>query len=69
MCMVLWEGGCVVLFGGCVTGGACMTGACMTGGVHGMHAPPPVNRITDRCKNITFAQTTFAGGNKWLFLP
>ena len=25
--------------------------------------PPPVNRITDRCKNITFAQTTFAGGN------
>ena len=24
---------------------------------------PPVNRITDRCKNITLPQTSFAGGN------
>ena len=24
--------------------------------------PPPVNRITDRCKNITLPQTSFAGG-------
>ena len=23
--------------------------------------PPPVNRITDRCKNITLPQTLFAG--------
>ena len=42
---------------------------CFGGGVHGWscdtHAPP-VNRITDRCKNITFAQTTFAGGNKYV---
>ena len=26
--------------------------------------PPPVNRMTDRCKNITLPQTSFAGGNK-----
>ena len=24
----------------------------------------PVNRMTDRCKNITLPQTSFAGGNK-----
>ena len=24
---------------------------------------PPVNRMTDRCKNITLPQTSFAGGN------
>ena len=27
-------------------------------------SPPPVNRITDRCKNITFTQLRFADGNK-----
>ena len=26
--------------------------------------PPPVNRMTNRCKNITLPQTSFAGGNK-----
>ena len=26
-------------------------------------AHPPVNRITDTCKNITLPQTSFAGGN------
>ena len=26
---------------------------------------PPVNRITDTCKNITLPQTLFAGGKKW----
>ena len=25
---------------------------------------PPVNRMTDRCKNITLPQTSFAGGKK-----
>ena len=25
---------------------------------------PPVNRMTDRCKNITLPQTSFAGGNE-----
>ena len=24
--------------------------------------PPPVNRMTDACKNITVSQTSFAGG-------
>ena len=28
----------------------------------GNHARPPVNRITNRCKNITLPQTSFAGG-------
>ena len=27
---------------------------------------PPVNRMTDRCKNITLSQTSFAGGNNIL---
>ena len=26
--------------------------------------PPPVNRMTNRCKNITLPQTSFAGGKK-----
>ena len=26
--------------------------------------PPPVNRMINRCKNITLPQTSFAGGNK-----
>ena len=25
--------------------------------------PPPVNRMTNMCKNITLPQTSFAGGN------
>ena len=27
------------------------------------HRAPPVNRMTDRCKNITLPQTSFGGGN------
>ena len=26
--------------------------------------PPPVDRLTDTCKNITFPQTSFAGGKE-----
>ena len=33
----------------------------------GMH--PLVNRMTDRCKNITLPQTSFAGGNHQLDRP
>ena len=36
------------------------------GGCHARHAGiphPPVNRMTNRCKNITLPQTSFAGGN------
>ena len=29
----------------------------------GSQPPPPVNRMTDRCKNITLPQTSFASGN------
>ena len=28
------------------------------------HSPTPVNRMTDRCKNMTLAQNYFAGRNK-----
>ena len=37
-------------------------GLYLPGGVHlpGGY-PPPVNRMTDRCKNITLAQTSFCG--------
>ena len=50
-------------------------GVCLPGGVPawGLYLPrgrgylsrysPPVNRMTDRCKNITLPQTSFAGGN------
>ena len=31
-------------------------------GMLGYHIPP-VNRMTNRCKNITLPQTSFAGGN------
>ena len=31
--------------------------------------PPPVNRMIDRCKNITLPQTSFAGGNNMVCTP
>ena len=34
--------------------------ACLPGHAH----PPSVNRMTNRCKNITLPQTSFAGDNK-----
>ena len=30
---------------------------------HALRQTPPVNRMTNRCKNITLPQTSFAGGN------
>ena len=67
VCVCL-EGVC--LPGGCLPGGVCRRSGClpvggylpMEGGVYpgrgrlgGVHLPPPsVNRMTDRCKNITF---------------
>ena len=42
-------------------------GVCIQGSLHPMGGgwDPfiPVNRMTDRCKNITLPQTSFAGGN------
>ena len=47
-------------------------GASLAGGLPGRGGLPPcteaeplpVNRMTDRCKNITLLQTSFAGGNE-----
>ena len=51
-----------------VEGGLCPRGSLSRGSLSG-RAPPRVNRMTDRCKNITLPQTSFAGGNeKNLFL-
>ena len=38
--------------------------ACL-GGEYLLRYSPPVNRMTDRCKNITLPQTSFAGGKKY----
>ena len=35
-----------------------MPGGCVA------RTPPPVNRMTDACENITLPQTSFAAGNK-----
>ena len=45
--------------------GVLVRGGCTwsQGGVPGAGVLPPVNRMTDRCKNITLPQTSFAGGN------
>ena len=52
--------------GGCTWSGGCTyLGGTWSGDVpaQGRYTPPPVNRMTDRCKNITLPQTSFAGGN------
>ena len=45
-------------------GGAWSRGACSWGvSKHALRqTPSPVNRMTNRCKNITLPQTSFAGG-------
>ena len=70
-----WGGGCVFLGGVCLRVGCLPGGVCLAvGGVCPVRCTPPppivcwdthstpVNRMTDRCKNITFSQTSFAGG-------
>ena len=49
----VWSGG-----SGLVPGGGLVRG----GGSAGQE-PPPVNRMTNRCKNITLAKTSFRAGN------
>ena len=46
-----------------VQGGVPAHGVSLPGGVLAQ-VLPPVNRMTDRCKNITLPQTSFAGGKK-----
>ena len=45
-----------------VRGCTCLGGVPAKGGTC-PGTPDPVNRMTDRCKNITLPQTSFAGGN------
>ena len=61
--------GCVPAWGVFLPRGVYLPGGVPAGGVYlpgGVPAQvlPPVNRMTDRCKNITLPQTSFAGGNK-----
>ena len=72
----VWPGGaCLVPGGGCLAWGVSGLGG---GGVWswggGMSGPrgvpgqvlPPVNRMTDRCKNITLAKTSFRPVTKFI---
>ena len=45
--------------------GVCIQGGSASGGSasRGWADPPPPCEKTDRCKNITLPQTSFAGGN------
>ena len=57
------SGGCLVQ-GGSALGGVSAPGVPGPGGIPGCtEADTPVNRMTDRCKNSTLPQTSFAGGN------
>ena len=61
-------GGCTCQRDGTYQGGVPVRGGYLPGGYTSQGVPaqvlPPVNRMTDRCKNITLPQTSFAGGNK-----
>ena len=48
--------------GGVCPGGVYRGGVCPAEGGACLH--PPVNKMTDRCKNIALPQTSFSGGNK-----
>ena len=67
-----WVPGVCMVLGVCAWSrwGAWSQGVHGPGGVVSQHAlrqtPPPVNRMTDRCKNITLPQTSFAGGKNVL---
>ena len=59
-------GGCLPGRGVPAGGGGACQGGCLPGGGPDQappgnleQAPPPVNRMTDRCKNITLAKTSF----------
>ena len=50
--------------GGCLPGGCLPKGGMSAWGEYLPRYSPPVDRMTHTCKNITFPQTLFAGGNK-----
>ena len=50
-----WRGGVPAWRGGCT----CLEGGVPARGGPGQVLPPPVDRITDACKNITLAKTSF----------
>ena len=50
----------------CFWGGGCPGGGVYPNMQWGRH--PPVNIITDRCKNTTLDLTSFAGGNNQEYL-
>ena len=63
-------GGVYLPGGSCTRWGYLPRGMYLLGGVYLPEGgncpgttPPPVNRVTDRCKNITLPQSSFAGGN------
>ena len=68
----LIQGGCTWFGGVPGLGVYLVLGCTWSGGVPGLggvpgprgcQVLPPVNRMTNRCKNITLPQTSFAGGN------
>ena len=56
----------VYLPGGYLPRGLYLPGGCTCMGGTCPGTLPPVNRMTDRCKNITWPQTSFAGGKNIL---
>ena len=72
---ILYVGGCAWSGGGWGRG-SMAPGGCMVWGdrvvvvsQHALrHTPPPVNRMTNRCKNITLPQTSFADGNSFIIV-
>ena len=65
-----WSGGCLFLGGVSAPRGCTWFQGVSAAG--GYQVLPPVNRMTNRCKNITLPQTSFAGGkyhiwNKWKY--
>ena len=54
-------GGVYLVWGVSAPGGGSAPEVSALGGVPGQVFPPTVNRMRNRCKNITFPQTSFAG--------
>ena len=71
----VWSGG-VSGLGGCLVQGVSGPGGVWSRGVSAGQVLPPVNRITDRCKNITLATTSLrpvkmrpATSEMWEIIP